>query len=153
MGFRYLHCATIAAFIALTSSVALADGTVTADGTRTKVAGDRFIGIAYEVKSPRDLATGQATGKRQHQPLCMIKASSQATPQWFMAATTNEVLKSVVFETATLRLKLTNATVSEFKLLGAEGKETEQVCFTFDKIELSALKGGTTASDDWRAKM
>ena len=31
--------------------------------------------FSHEVKSPRDVATGQATGKRQHQPLRMREGS------------------------------------------------------------------------------
>lgn len=35
----------------------------------------------YEVKSPRDLATGQASGKRQHQPVTFVKEWGAATPR------------------------------------------------------------------------
>ncbi len=33
-----------------------------------------------EVKSPRDIATGQASGKRQHQPITMTKEAEQKLP-------------------------------------------------------------------------
>jgi type VI secretion system secreted protein Hcp len=152
MTFRSLITAFVAGSVIFGSSIALADGTVTVEGTKTKFTPDHFTGITYEVKSPRDMATGQASGKRQHAPMCIYKATSQTTPQWFAAVTTNEVLKSVIFETTTLRIKLVNATVSELKFLGADGKDLEQVCFTFDRIEFSHPKTGTTAADDWRAK-
>ena len=78
------------------SGVALADGTVTAEGTKSgKWPAEKFIGCSYSLMSPRDLATGQASGKRQHLPLCFTKPVSKMTPQWFQAASTNESLKSI----------------------------------------------------------
>lgn len=31
------------------------------------------IGFSHEVASPRDVATGQASGKRQHMPITFVK--------------------------------------------------------------------------------
>jgi type VI secretion system secreted protein Hcp len=75
------------------------------------------------VQSPRDAATGQASGKRQHQPLTITKEWGAASPQLFRALTSNETLQSVeiqftrtsetgaeqVYET----IKLTNAVISK----------------------------------------
>src|SRR5262249_42782078 len=54
--------------------------------------------FSYEVISPRDVATGQATGKRQHSPVTISKEWGAASPQLFQAAVTNEPLQSVLFE-------------------------------------------------------
>src|SRR5262249_1750627 len=51
--------------------------------------------FSYEVISPRDVATGQATGKRQHSPVTISKEWGAASPQLFQAAVTNEPLQSV----------------------------------------------------------
>ncbi|GAC1456109.1 MAG: hypothetical protein PVSMB1_05710 [Gemmatimonadaceae bacterium] len=51
------------------------------------------IGFSYDVKSPRDLASGQASGKRQHGALSFVKEWGPSSPQLFQAATTSEVLK------------------------------------------------------------
>src|SRR5205085_1119456 len=40
----------------------------------------------------RDVATGQATGRRQHTPLTIIKEWGASTPQLFQALATNELL-------------------------------------------------------------
>ncbi|WP_309602506.1 hypothetical protein [Sphingomonas sp.] len=36
---------------------------------------------SYQVKGPRDAASGQATGKRQHKPVTFVKEWGAATPQ------------------------------------------------------------------------
>jgi type VI secretion system secreted protein Hcp len=128
------------------------------------------LGFEYEVVSPRDVASGQASGKRQHKPVKIIKEWGAASPQLFQAVTTNEVLKSVLFEFIRTTpegkedihytIKLTNATVCghhKFTDKGAKHEETadthelEEISFTFQKIELESKWGKTMANDDWTA--
>jgi type VI secretion system secreted protein Hcp len=82
------------------------------------------LAIKMGVQSPRDVATGQASGKRQHQPVTITKEWGAASPQLWQALTSNEPLHSVeiqftrtsgtgaeqVYET----IKLTNAVISAF---------------------------------------
>jgi type VI secretion system secreted protein Hcp len=139
---------------------------------------DKITGLAfeYEVKSPRDLATGQASGKRQHSPITMVSEWGPSTPQLFQACVTNEVLKSVLMEFISTdpsgaeivshTIKLTNATVSDLRFYHSEkmaegaaaGKhsptgdahnELHSTSFTFQKIEIESKTGKTMASDDW----
>jgi type VI secretion system secreted protein Hcp len=58
-----------------------------------KIPALRFL---YELKAPRDAATGQASGKRQHSPITMTKEWGPASPQIFQALVMNEVLESVL---------------------------------------------------------
>jgi type VI secretion system secreted protein Hcp len=138
---------------------------------------DKFaaLGINYSLQSPRDIATGQASGKRQHSPVEVVKEWGPATPQLFQACATNEVLKSVLFEFIKTdvngaeivyhTIKLTNATISKISYFsageGGEGGETakhtseidtheqERISFTFQKIEVENKIGKTSALDDW----
>ena len=48
-------------------------------------------------KAPRDVATGQSSGKRQYQAISFRKAVDASSPQFLQALTTNEKLKSVTF--------------------------------------------------------
>lgn len=117
---------------------------------------------------PTDPATGQVSGKRQHKPLTFTKQWGAASPQIFQAAVTNEVLKSVNFEftsvaasgveTPMFTISLTNASISGFDgsvQLGEVGgpviddRELERVQFEFQKIAITSISGGTTATDDW----
>jgi type VI secretion system secreted protein Hcp len=127
------------------------------------------VGFSYGVIVPRDVATGQASGKRQHQPVTVTKEWGASSPQLYAAAYTNEVLSQVVFNfyvtgpTGTQRLdhtvKLTNAIIVSVRqsiLLPQQGgpiidsRELEEISLTFQKIDITSVPGGTEASDDWQ---
>ena len=111
-----------------------------------------LIAVSHEVVSPRDPATGQATGKRQHKPFTMTMQWGATTPKFITALTTNENLSSVLIGllrsgTQVGKIKLTNAHVSDYV-------QTDQglaLSFTYQKIEWTWVQGGITASDDWEA--
>jgi type VI secretion system secreted protein Hcp len=127
--------------------------------------GSRWIEItafSAGVQSPRDAATGQASGKRQHKPIVITKEIDKASPQLLQAVTTNEVLKEVVIQSVRPEPKgkeqvyqtitLTNAVISKVKGFSGKNKnEEEQFQFTFQKIEVTNLQGTKTATDDWLA--
>jgi type VI secretion system secreted protein Hcp len=143
---------------------AAADGSEKA-GSKDKISGIRF---RYEVSSPRDTATGQVSGKRQHKPVTFTKRWDAASPQILSALYTNEVLKSVLFEFVRTdaqgaeeifhTVKLVNAAVSAVgsyvDLTDASGdpydaNEMEDVTLAFQRIEVESRSGGTMAADDW----
>ena len=126
------------------------------------------ISFHYEVKSPRDTASGMASGKRTHQPVRFIKEWGPASPQLFQALCTNEVLQSVLFEFVKTdkngeeyvyhTIKLVNASVTNHRMfLDSESKadqshdvhELEEISFTFQRIEMENKDGKTMAVDDW----
>ena len=125
------------------------------------------LAFHYNVKSPRDSASGQASGKRTHQPVSFVKTWGPATPQFLQALSTNEVLKSVLFEFLRTNpngeeyvfhtVQLTNATVSEIdQYVGDDTQdqshaahELERISLTFQKIEIENKDGKTMALDDW----
>jgi type VI secretion system secreted protein Hcp len=131
-----------------------------------KIAGVRFFS---ETVSPRDTATGHASGKRIHRPILFTKEWDKSTPLIFQALVTNETLKSVLFEFVRaddktgqeevhFKVKLTNASIASMKsyldLTDASGDsydahELEDVELTFQKIELEDVDGKTMAVDDW----
>jgi type VI secretion system secreted protein Hcp len=138
------------------------------ESTRTahkdKISG---LGFGYEVLSPRDQATGQASGKRQHRPVKITKEWGAASPQIFQALVNNEVLKKVLFEfvrtTAEGKeevhytITLVNATISQLVQSISDTRhdsaidkhELEDVSFTFQRIEIESKLGKTSAVDDW----
>lgn len=132
--------------------------------------GSKIVGLefSYEVTSPRDAASGQPSGKRQHHPVVITKEWDASTPQIFQALVTNEVLKSVVLEfirTAPqgkeevfYTVTLTNGAVADVRQFfqgeappgqPAGPRDLEDVSFTFQKIELENVPGKTVAVDDW----
>ncbi len=128
-----------------------------------------IIGYLYEITSPRDVATGQASGKRAHQPVLILKPFGASSPQFFQALTTNEVLKTVVFdfyktnengeEINYYTVTLTNAIVSSYKqFIGPLDNEKfnpantglyDEIKFTFQKITVEDKVGKTMSTDDW----
>src|SRR2546427_897888 len=137
-------------------------------GKQGKIEGIKFF---YQLSSPRDLATGQAAGKRQHSPITFTKEWGAASPQLFQAAVTNEVLRSVTFEFVKANpngngqeiiyetITLTNARVGSLKRYIATPTGSEQpdpraledVSLTFQKIEIKNTVAGTASMDTWAA--
>jgi type VI secretion system secreted protein Hcp len=121
-----------------------------------------------DVASPRDAATGQASGKRQYQPLVIRKEIDAASPQFLQAVATNEVLVSVAIEflasdadgeeAVVYTVELTNATAVTFEQ-SVDTAETggplvdtrllERISFVFQRITVSSVAGETSFSDDW----
>lgn len=122
----------------------------------------------HAIVSPRDAASGQATGKRQHKPFLITKAVDKTTPLFYNALVTNEILTSCTIRfvrpsnTGTAdnyyTVKLTNASITSLDFTkgdvrGAAGRlgEYEQIGFTYQKIEWTITAGGITAQDDWES--
>jgi len=124
----------------------------------------------HSIISPRDPASGLPTGKRQHQPLTILKENDRSTPLLWSALVNNENLTSVVLnfwtvvaangaQKLTYSITLTNANISSIKdsLLDNEDPalaaypQREEISFTYQKIQWTWTEGGITASDDWES--
>ena len=122
--------------------------------------------FVLEIASPRDQATGQASGKRQWKPIVIVKEWSASSPQFLQALATNELLTSVTLEFESVdasrkeatyySIQLANASVTEIRQYigsvhekGADTFKLERISFTFQKITVSSTGGQTSFSDDW----
>lgn len=123
----------------------------------------------HDVLSPRDIASGLPTGKRQHRPIRVTKEIDKSSPLLYGVLCNNENLTEVVFkfwkpsptgaEVQYYTIKLTNANISARKtffpnMLFPENTRLphlEEVEFTYQKIEWTFEDGGITAEDDWEA--
>ena len=102
-----------------------------------------LIGVSHEIVSPRDISSGQATGKRQHKPFTITRTSDASTPLLLNALITNKTLNSVLLTFATGgTTKLTNASLTDYVLHGS----TETWSFVYTKIEWT--NGANVAADD-----
>ncbi len=114
----------------------------------------------YQPAPPRDVASGQSSGKRQHEPIVIVKESGAASPQLLRALTTHELLKQVTFdfvhpaadgrEEVYKTLRLTNATVASFRRLpsGADAPR-EEVTFVFQQLEATGADGKPVPIEHW----
>lgn len=134
-----------------------------------------IIASNHCIKSPRDTASGQATGKRQHLPQRHRLYYDQSLPVWYQALVNNESLKNVTIaffspnklgtaggqgvETLTYEVKLTNAFVAqlEFEMLNNKNPELNRyenmfvVELVYQKIEGVWKLGNKIWQDDWLA--
>jgi type VI secretion system secreted protein Hcp len=126
------------------------------------------VGFSYNIQSPRDAATGMASGKRQHSPVVIVKHIDGASPQLIEAAYNNEVLKTVTIEFYRVApdgkqaifqtFRLTNVTISKVSQFGGTSCPEklvpnsipyEEVSFVFQKIEIDNNEAKTSAVDNW----
>ena len=144
-------------------------GTSVSKGQQGTMPGLRWLS---QVKSPRDVATGQASGKRQHQPMLVVMETGQSSPLFLQACCTNEVLKTVTLnfvrtdqktgqEIVYYAVKLTDASVVSVKQSSGFGfddpnstsggakhsgkydvPELDEIEFTFQTIEWEYKGGG-----------
>jgi type VI secretion system secreted protein Hcp len=127
----------------------------------------RASGFGAGVTSPRDVGTGQASGKRQHKPITITKALGVSSPQILNALVTNENLLSVVIEFVRptkgggtevyYTVKLSNAFITEISQNAAPNDASkadgdvvvsESLAFVFQKIEVTSKDGNANAADD-----
>jgi len=128
---------------------------------------DKIVGLKfrYEVGSPTDLASGRATGRRQHKPIVITKEWGAASPQLFSALVNNEVLPEVIIDfvgvniqgemALTHTIRLVNARVIDIahstEPASGPGKigqrHLEDVSFSFQRIDLEDRVGKTAATD------
>jgi len=119
------------------------------------------IAVSHEIVSPRDPASGQATGKRMHKPFVIMKELDKSTPLLYQALVTNEQIKEVVFEayrpagagkvTVFKSGKLENARIKSIqKSKRPNGKEFETISFTYEKITWTEMAPRTQGANDWK---
>ncbi|HSU26838.1 MAG TPA: type VI secretion system tube protein Hcp [Chitinophagaceae bacterium] len=120
-------------------------------------------GFEMEGNSPRDMATGQATGRRQLLPVSFQKALGAASMQFFKAYKSNEHLTTVTFEiyepnptgdgtiVMAYKIVLNNASISNFKQSFTEGQKgfMDAIKLVYQSVNISYTNGGWFESDTW----
>jgi type VI secretion system secreted protein Hcp len=122
------------------------------------------LAFEHTVTAPRDPASGQATGRRQHKPLVFTKGMDASSVAFHQALTNNEKLKEVVLEfwqaspkgteVKAYTITLKNAFVSSVRQLmpnkeSASVQPYEEVSLTYESITWTFTDGGASTSDTW----
>jgi type VI secretion system secreted protein Hcp len=112
----------------------------------------------FELTVPRDIATGQASGKRVYKPMVITHVMGGSSPQFLRAAATNERLKSVVInfyrtdrfgrDVNYYRVTLTDAFLSDVKQYTGGTDVLEDDSFSFRQVEQQDLIAHTDFVDD-----
>lgn len=123
---------------------------------------DKWMPVAsfnMGVSSPRDAATGQASGKRQHKPVVVGVEWGSWSPQIFAAMVQNEVLDPVVINiqpgsskgsnTVTYEwVKLRNAVISNISTHKVGKTQVQDVTLTYEGVQMGTGHH-TAATDGW----
>jgi len=129
---------------------------------------DSIEALAYqhEIVVPRDAASGQATGRRQHKPLTIVKSIDKSTPGIYSMISTNEICDVTLKfyrkdpKDGTTKnyytIILKNAAVSSVRgwkpnvrdLSADRAGDLEEVSFIYQSIE-ATYEGGFSYQDDW----
>jgi type VI secretion system secreted protein Hcp len=148
-------------------------GSVTQKGREGKI---MVIAAHHEIVSPRDAASGQATGKRMHHPFVITKEVDKSSPLLYAAMIGNEnitewelqfwrpavtAVGGAGAEKQHYTVKLTNAKIANIAFTMPNNKhpdlaklaEYEDVTFVYQKIEWTWVDGGIVAADNWIAQM
>jgi type VI secretion system secreted protein Hcp len=130
-----------------------------------------IYGFSHEVLSPRDAASGQPTGKRQHKPLVVTAALDKAYPLLMSALVNNENITDWELkcwkpsrsgkEDQYCTIQLMNANVASIRTEQLNNKYPENmphelrvhVAYTYQKIIWTWNDGGITAEDDWETPL
>lgn len=120
------------------------------------------LSFSMGLQSPRDAATGQASGKRQHKPVQVVIPWTTAEPELFASMMGDETLKSVVIEgqgsgtsgagALYYTIKLTNANIVDITThsagTGGYKGPALKLSFDYEQVYMGQDKH-ETASDDW----
>jgi len=106
-------------------------GSVTQKGREGQIA---VYAVTHNITSPRDSASGQATGKRVHKPILITKEIDISTPLLYKALVDNEIISafSLLFwapgpqgkEVQYYTIKLTNAFIADIKTTMLNNQES-----------------------------
>jgi type VI secretion system secreted protein Hcp len=142
------------------------NGSVTQKGRENSI---MIIAASHSVMSPRDAASGLATGKRMHKPFVTTQELDKSVPLLFNVLVNNENItewtlkfwepSSTGAEKQYFTIKLTNATIASIDFRMANNKHPDlmkfkeylEVSYTYQKIEWTWTEGGITAMDDWES--
>jgi len=142
------------------------NGSVTQKGRENSI---MIIAASHSVMSPRDAASGLATGKRMHKPFVTTQELDKSVPLLYNVLVNNENItewtlqfwepSSTGAEKQYFTIKLTNATIASVDFRMANNKHPDlmkfkeylEISYTYQKIEWTWTDGGITALDDWES--
>jgi type VI secretion system Hcp family effector len=123
-------------------------------------------GYSFESNSPTAASSGIAVGRRSRSPFIVTKNNGQSSILLFSAHLNNELLKTVTIEvvkvnnvgmeTVEQTITLTNVVITYFKQSfdgnpapGADKGPTDEIRFSYQKINIKYNNSGVEAEDSW----
>lgn len=94
------------------------------------------VGANKAVQSPRDIATGQASGKRMHKPFVIMKEMDKASPKLFEACSTGQHFPSVTVDMGGKQYTLYDVVIASAQKSGSNARPMETITLNYTKIEM-----------------
>jgi type VI secretion system Hcp family effector len=156
-GQLFVLASVAAALLPAVPAYAAFDTYITITGARqgrfkTEAGSDQMRIISVVRDTPRE--TALPTGRRMHATITITREIDKASPRFAQALATNELLPEVVInfvgatggEKTAQKIVLTNATILSVRKAGGN----EMITLDYQNIEVTWVKGGVSASDDWQ---
>lgn len=103
--------------------------------TRNDVASTPSTGMSSKAgTAPRDAATGQASGKRQHEPFVIMKLVDAASPKLAQACASGKHFTSVEVDLGGQHYELWDVVIAADQKSSGGEKPTETITLTYQKI-------------------
>jgi len=156
-GRLFVLATVVAVLLPAVPAYAAFDTFITIIGSRQgKFRGDAMSDQIKVVSVTRDtpMAAAMPTGRRMHATITITREIDKASPRFTQALATNELLPEVVInfvgatggEKTAQKIVLTNATILSVRKAGGN----EMITLDYQNIEVTWVKGGVSASDDWQ---
>lgn len=129
-------------------------GTMDVTPSKSPHLSGNILGFSMSASTPINMASGTASGKRQHNPISITRPADGASANFVVMASTNETIKKLSIKIGQLTYTLTNATVVNQSIVAgtfdpASGETAiEELQFTYQKLQVDYV-GKTVATDDW----
>ena len=129
-------------------------GTMDVTPAKTPHLSGNILGFSMSASTPINMATGTASGKRQHNPISITRAADANTASFVTMASTNETIKKLSIKIGQLTYTMTNAVVVNQAIVAGTfdpasgGAAIEELQFTYQKLEIDYV-GKAVATDDW----
>ncbi|MET0500343.1 MAG: type VI secretion system tube protein TssD [Candidatus Binatia bacterium] len=135
-----------------------------------------LLAVEHALISPRDSASGMATGKRQHLPITITKVPDQTSPFFYESLARNREIPQVDLlffgsndrggflagrEATIYTISITKAFVSRIDFTGREDREakddirfplSERIAFVYDSIRWEWVPSKSVAEDNFNSK-
>jgi type VI secretion system secreted protein Hcp len=135
-----------------------------------------LLAVEHALISPRDSASGMATGKRQHLPIAVTKVPDQTSPFFYESLAQNREIPQLDLlffggddrgglfagrETNLYTISVTKAFVARIDFTGREDREakddmrfplTERIAFVYDTIRWEWIPSKSLTEDNFNSK-
>lgn len=91
--------------------------------------------VNHAAQAPRDIASGQASGKRMHKPLVIMKEMDAASPKLFEACSTGKHFSSALVEAGGKQYKLYDVVIASVQKSSGGERPMETITLNFTKVE------------------